>query len=154
MFICILQCIPSISITGGIPYSLIPLTFVLFFDGVVTAREDFKRHQEDQAANARNTLVYRRNQGFRPTPWRDVVVGDVVKVRERLSGGPCAWVTRAVCCVWLLALHNFFFFFGLSTPLGATPPPLPWLVHLWCYRTLVLIFFGTPLYLPPKCCAA
>lgn len=80
LFICILQCIPSISITGGIPYSLIPLTFVLFFDGVVTAREDFKRHQEDQAANARNTLVYRRNQGFRPTPWRDVVVGDVVKV--------------------------------------------------------------------------
>ncbi len=86
MFICVLQCIPAISITGGIPYSLIPLTFVLFFDGVVTAREDFKRHQEDRAANARVALVYRRGQGFRPTAWRDVVVGDVVKVWYGMGG--------------------------------------------------------------------
>jgi hypothetical protein len=42
--ICILQSIVSISITNGIPTSFIPLSFVIFFDGVVTVSEVLPRH--------------------------------------------------------------------------------------------------------------
>ena len=81
MFVCVLQCIPAISITSGIPTSIIPLSFVLFFDGIVTAREDYKRHREDAIANARITQVFNKGVGFTPTAWRDVCVGDVLKVQ-------------------------------------------------------------------------
>lgn len=51
LFVCILQSIPTISLTGGVPTSLLPLSVVLLFDGVVTAREDYKRHVDDHKAN-------------------------------------------------------------------------------------------------------
>lgn len=53
-FLCvaILQTIPEISITNGVPTTFLPLSIVLGFDGLVTAREDYKRHQDDAKANA------------------------------------------------------------------------------------------------------
>lgn len=88
LFVCILQTIPSVSITGGVPTSLVPLTFVLFFDALVTAREDYKRHCDDAEANARTTLTMRDGR-FQPVPWRDIRVGDLLKV------------------CWLMALAHF-----------------------------------------------
>jgi hypothetical protein len=52
-FVIILQCIPSVSITAGVPTYTISLGLVLLFDGIVTAREDYKRHKDDNAANSR-----------------------------------------------------------------------------------------------------
>ncbi len=51
LLVAVLQTIPSISITNGLPTNLLPLSIVLSFDGVVTAREDYKRHQDDNRAN-------------------------------------------------------------------------------------------------------
>lgn len=88
--ICILQTIPSISITSGVPTQIIPLSFVLFFDAILTAREDYKRHQDDAKANAMPALVHTGNGRFELTPWQDVRVGDVVKVSERAYTQPFA----------------------------------------------------------------
>ena len=51
LMVCVLQSVPSISITNGVPTSLLPLGIVLLFDGTATAREDYKRHVDDAAAN-------------------------------------------------------------------------------------------------------
>ena len=51
LMVCILQSIPEISITGGVPTSFLPLGIVLLFDGFATAREDYKRHIDDDRAN-------------------------------------------------------------------------------------------------------
>jgi len=50
--VAVLQCIPAISITSGIPVTFLPLGVVLGFDGVVSAREDYRRHADDARANA------------------------------------------------------------------------------------------------------
>lgn len=51
LMVCILQSIPEISITNGVPTSFLPLGIVLIFDGFATAREDYKRHVDDHRAN-------------------------------------------------------------------------------------------------------
>lgn len=51
LFVGILQCIPQITITSGAPTGFVPLALVLTFDGIVTAREDYKRHVDDNKAN-------------------------------------------------------------------------------------------------------
>ena len=45
--IAILQCIPEISVSGGIPNILLPLTFVLTVSAAKDALEDYKRHKSD-----------------------------------------------------------------------------------------------------------
>ena len=52
MQVACLQTVPSITITNGLPTTFLPLSIVLSFDGIVTAREDYKRHQDDARANA------------------------------------------------------------------------------------------------------
>lgn len=81
LLVCVLQCIPVISITNGIPTSIFPLAFVLFFDGLVTAREDYKRHRDDAKANSKQTWVLRPAGSFVKAAWKDICVGDIVKVR-------------------------------------------------------------------------
>jgi magnesium-transporting ATPase (P-type) len=76
-----LQAIPEVSITNGLPSSALPLAFVLFFDGIVTAREDYVRHRDDARANARKVLCM-RNKHFVDVEWREVQVGDILKVRK------------------------------------------------------------------------
>jgi magnesium-transporting ATPase (P-type) len=51
LIVSVLQCIPAISITNGAPTNFFPLGIVLAFDGIVTAREDYKRHVDDDKAN-------------------------------------------------------------------------------------------------------
>ena len=82
----VLQCFPQISITGGIPTSLVPLTIVLAFDGVVTAIEDYRRHLDDDRTNRQATLASRRQEdgswAFEEVEWQDVSVGDILKIRR------------------------------------------------------------------------
>ena len=80
--VCIFQTIPSISITNGIPTHTFPLSVVLFFDAIFTAREDYKRHKDDATANAKPTYVLGSDGVFTRTAWRDIKVGDIVKVMQ------------------------------------------------------------------------
>ncbi|CAN0532771.1 unnamed protein product, partial [Ectocarpus sp. 12 AP-2014] len=51
--ISILQCIKPISITGGTPTTLAPLTAVLIATSAKDGIEDFTRHQADAQENSR-----------------------------------------------------------------------------------------------------
>lgn len=59
------------------------LAFVLAFDGVLTALEDYRRHQDDARVNNTPTRVLRCSDGssaFEPAAWKDLRVGDIIKV--------------------------------------------------------------------------
>ena len=47
--------IPEISVTGGFPYMLPPLTFVLIISMIKDAYEDYKRHKSDKTENMTST---------------------------------------------------------------------------------------------------
>jgi len=82
LIVSILQAIPIISITDGIPLSLAPLSIVLFFEGIVTALEDRQRHKDDFVANSSKCLVIEKGVAVQKA-WRDIKVGDIVKLRNR-----------------------------------------------------------------------
>ncbi len=44
-FVCVLQALPSVTITAGVPTYAFSLSLVLLFDAIVTATEDYKRHK-------------------------------------------------------------------------------------------------------------
>eukprot|EP01138_Halocafeteria_seosinensis_P005193 gb/GECG01005310.1/.p1 GENE.gb/GECG01005310.1/~~gb/GECG01005310.1/.p1 ORF type:complete len:1477 (+),score=206.05 gb/GECG01005310.1/:1-4431(+) len=89
LLICILQSIPAISITGGIPTTAAPLAFVLFVDGFFTAIQDYNRHVADRYVNIYSKVdLIRDGKVHLGISWRDVRVGDIVKVR-REERFPC-----------------------------------------------------------------
>ena len=59
-----------------------PLTVVIFLSMIKDAFEDWKRHQNDKKENEEmQTEVYDVKTGeFTPRMWRQVLVGQVVKV--------------------------------------------------------------------------
>jgi magnesium-transporting ATPase (P-type) len=76
----ILATIPSISPVSPIT-SWAPLIFVLSVTAVREAMEDIKRGKSDTELNFRNTLLYKPDtRTFTEIYWKDVRVGDVVKV--------------------------------------------------------------------------
>ena len=56
LIIAILQSVPQISVTGGIPNILLPLSFVLFVSATKDLFEDIKRSKSDKEENMRMTL--------------------------------------------------------------------------------------------------
>lgn len=90
LFISCLQCIRAVSITNGVPTTLLPLLFVLAVTALKDAIEDFNRHRADDVENNRTTHVV-SNKGdvhhARAVPWREVKVGDVVLVKVSVGGG-------------------------------------------------------------------
>jgi phospholipid-transporting ATPase len=98
-FLCIivLQLIPSISITAGLPTTAIPLAFVLGFDALITAYEDYVRHRDDDRTNAKPYRVL-RGGAFVRVPSRDIAVGDVLEVRREDE--------MPADCVMLAAVHE------------------------------------------------
>ncbi len=101
LVITILQVIPAVTITEGIPTQagpvrLVPLnvvaclatfvsqlSFVLAFDGFLTALEDLRRHKDDARVNNTPTKVLREENGsaeFQAAAWKDLQVGDIIKV--------------------------------------------------------------------------
>ena len=106
LMIAILQIIPQISNTNGIPTTFLPLLFIILIDSVFQILEDIVRHKADKKANASNTLRYvgNRNRGivegnsssndintansstsscFIKCRWSDINVGDYVKINSR-----------------------------------------------------------------------
>lgn len=81
-----LQCIPSISNTGGLPTTLIPLLFVVFVDALFQIFEDISRHRADTKANA--SVAHRfnpTNAAFEDCKWSELSVGDYILIKTRES---------------------------------------------------------------------
>ena len=112
LVVCVLQTIPSISITGGIPTTLLPLAIVLLFDALVTIREDWKRAKDDRITNTKKVLVARDGK-FVPVKWQDVRVGNVLKI---LRGE----VRKFLCshCGLFVLMANFWLFKGSTSRHG------------------------------------
>ncbi|GLE04680.1 hypothetical protein PINS_up013659 [Pythium insidiosum] len=81
LLIGIFQMIPDISPTNGVPLQFLPLSIVTIIDALFAAFEDYKRHIADDQANSAITRVFNRElREFEEVQWRDVVVGDFVKI--------------------------------------------------------------------------
>ena len=80
LFMSILATIPAISPVSPVT-SWAPLIFVLSVTAIREALEDSKRSKSDTELNFRNTLLYKPDtRTFVDIFWKDVHVGDVVKV--------------------------------------------------------------------------
>jgi hypothetical protein len=55
LLLTMLQCVPEVSITGGVPTILPPLMFVLSVNALKDGIEDWRRHQSDNEENLRVT---------------------------------------------------------------------------------------------------
>ncbi|CAF0833819.1 unnamed protein product [Adineta steineri] len=81
-FLCIavLQQIPGVSPTGRYT-TAVPLSIILCCAAIKEIIEDVKRHIQDGAVNKRRVLIFREGS-WRYTTWRQVKVGDIVKVLD------------------------------------------------------------------------
>ena len=61
--------------------SVLPLVFVLAVSALKEAVEDWGRHRQDQKINSSLVLAWRAG-AFVPVEWREVIVGDVLKIVE------------------------------------------------------------------------
>eukprot|EP01063_Lacrimia_lanifica_P022475 TRINITY_DN30055_c0_g1_i1.p1 TRINITY_DN30055_c0_g1~~TRINITY_DN30055_c0_g1_i1.p1 ORF type:complete len:1329 (+),score=451.80 TRINITY_DN30055_c0_g1_i1:205-4191(+) len=80
LLISILQQIPGISPTGQFT-TLLPLCLVMFVSLLKDTIEDLSRHRRDKSSNAQLASVFRKS-GWEKVMWRDVCVGDFVKVEK------------------------------------------------------------------------
>ncbi|NXD12726.1 AT8A2 ATPase, partial [Nothocercus nigrocapillus] len=78
LFVALLQQIPDVSPTGRYT-TLVPLLFILTIAGIKEIIEDYKRHKADSAVNKKKTVVL-RNGMWQNIIWKEVAVGDIVKV--------------------------------------------------------------------------
>ncbi|KAL4114266.1 hypothetical protein PRIC2_014589 [Phytophthora ramorum] len=99
LLVSVLQCIPSISNTNGLPSNLPVLVFILAVDGVLAVIEDRRRHLADKEANSAQCHVLKETftgpsdalhrAGGVDDPdialmhWAALTVGSVVKLHNR-----------------------------------------------------------------------
>ena len=76
-----MQMIQRISITGGVPTVLLPLSFVILINGLKDLLEDFKRRSFDNSENGRNVFVFNKEKKlFEKKEAKDIKLGDIIKV--------------------------------------------------------------------------
>ncbi|TMW58374.1 hypothetical protein Poli38472_009933 [Pythium oligandrum] len=81
LLIGIFQMIPDISPTDGVPLQFLPLAIVTIIDAFFAGYEDYKRHLADDQANSAPTRHFNRElREFEDVQWRDLQVGDFVKI--------------------------------------------------------------------------
>lgn len=79
-----LQLVPMISNTGGVPTTLLPLTFVVVVDAIFAIIEDIARHKADTLANSSVAHRFDAARGdFVDVQWYELQVGDFVKLYSR-----------------------------------------------------------------------
>ncbi len=83
LIVSILQIIPAISTTDGVPFSLLPLCVVLVIEAIASAVEDYQRHVDDENANSSTSLTIAADGTIVPKKWRELKVGDIIKIRNR-----------------------------------------------------------------------
>lgn len=74
-----MQCINIISISSGKPVIYLPLSAIVAITAVKDLFEDLKRHRSDNEENNRKVSVF-RNGAFMETAWKDLKVGEVIRV--------------------------------------------------------------------------
>ena len=79
--IAVLQATPVISVSGGVPNILLPLSFVLTVSAVKDYLEDYKRRKSDQEENQKEVQLI-ADSTWKSTKWEDLQVGNIVKVLE------------------------------------------------------------------------
>ncbi|ORX52482.1 phospholipid-translocating P-type ATPase [Hesseltinella vesiculosa] len=79
LFVSGIQQIPDVSPTSRWT-TLVPLCIVLFITAIKEFMEDLGVHRSDAEVNAKKTNVLRGSQ-FVEKPWRDVKVGDILRIR-------------------------------------------------------------------------
>ncbi|KAH9282797.1 Phospholipid-transporting ATPase IA [Echinococcus granulosus] len=78
LLVALFQQIPGVSPTGRFT-TVVPLSFILCVSAVKEIIEDYARHSADKATNNSETYVL-RNGSWERTLWKDVQVGDFVKL--------------------------------------------------------------------------
>ena len=83
LIIAVLQSIKEVSYSGGSPIILLPLSFVIFLNGIKDIYEDFKRKKSDRLENNSKCLVYDNNsEDFIIKKWAQIKLGDIIKVNN------------------------------------------------------------------------
>ena len=81
LLIAVLQLIPSISLTGGLPTVAVPLAIVVIVNMVKDGIEDYRRHVSDSKENSQRAEIA-TSGSILVKQWRNVRVGDVMVVRN------------------------------------------------------------------------
>ncbi len=84
LFMAALQLIPNLSPTSWFT-TVFPLVFVLTINAIKEAYHDINKHRSDDEVNSRHVLVITETEGEVPVAWRDVLVGDILKVSCSMS---------------------------------------------------------------------
>ena len=81
LVISVMQAIPQISVSEGIPNLLLPLVIVVIFSAIKDLLEDLKRKRSDRDEN--NCITLKRvSMDWRKSYWHEIQVGDLVKVTQ------------------------------------------------------------------------
>ncbi|RHY97672.1 hypothetical protein DYB35_006256 [Aphanomyces astaci] len=84
LVVSMMQVIPSISNTNGLPSTAPTLLFIMVIDAIFAVLEDRKRHIADAVANSRVTRALAKEiEQFKAIEWKDLRVGDIVKLSNR-----------------------------------------------------------------------
>ena len=81
LIIAVLQVIPQITVSNGVPNILLPLTFVLAISALKDLLEDLNRRKSDKEENNRIILIWKEGT-WTGIKWQDLRVGDIVKVKK------------------------------------------------------------------------
>lgn len=82
LFIGILQIIPQVSTTGGIPTQYQPLLFILCVSGLRAASEDWNKHKADEKRNSYPYEVLTSDGKFKTMKSGELRVGNILKVKQ------------------------------------------------------------------------
>ena len=83
LIIAFFQTFKEISNSNGKPVILFPLFIVVSVNGIKDFYEDWKRKKSDDQENNKSILIYNsNNKNFSMKLWKDVLVGDIIKVKE------------------------------------------------------------------------
>lgn len=75
LIVSILQCIPSISLTNGLPSSLPSLLTIIGAEAVHMGILEYKRHKSDKETNNRKTLLWNKEtETWETRLWKDIRV--------------------------------------------------------------------------------
>ena len=84
LFAGVLECIPQVTMTNGVPTYAMPLMMVLGVTAIKDALEDYARHKADGEENNRITQTFKRDKdAFVDSKWTEVKVGDIVRLKNR-----------------------------------------------------------------------
>ncbi|KDO26634.1 hypothetical protein SPRG_08038 [Saprolegnia parasitica CBS 223.65] len=83
LFITILQIVPQVTLSSGIPTTIVPLLFVLIINAIKDLIEDVHRHNADRIQNS--SVTHQLNvvsMAFEVVKWETLRVGSVVRVAQ------------------------------------------------------------------------